>query len=376
VAAAPTLTWLLSSRWERFDGPSRLAGVDLARGLAVIGMLAAHLLVIEPFVLAEPRTWVDVVNGRSSILFATLAGVSVGLVTGARVPLRGAARSRASARIALRAGLLWVLGLLLVSLGLPVAVILPAYAILFLLSLPFLGLRPRTLFVTAGVIALLMPWIQAGFDASGFWTTVEGSQVTSLIGWHYPFPVWIAFLLAGLGIGRCDLRSTRVAGTLAAAGSAAAVLGYGIAAVQPPRDEGTWLGAVLTARAHSSGVFEVIGSGGFAVAVIGLCLLACATPLRWLAIPLRAVGAMPLTAYTAQLVVWAAVAASVLTSLRDLAGFRALEPFWPMTLGIVVGCCAWTFIVGRGPLEAAIDQVTRWAVRDPGRAESVDRLEP
>ena len=63
------------------NAPSRVRGVDLARGLAVLGMLAAHLLVIERFDPTRPGTWVDVVNGRSSILFATLAGVSIALLS-------------------------------------------------------------------------------------------------------------------------------------------------------------------------------------------------------------------------------------------------------------------------------------------------------
>ena len=59
---------------EWFLSPSRIAGVDLARGLAVIGMLAAHLLTIDAFDAGRPETWIDIANGRSSILFATLAG--------------------------------------------------------------------------------------------------------------------------------------------------------------------------------------------------------------------------------------------------------------------------------------------------------------
>ncbi len=79
----------------------------------------------------------------------------------------------------------------------------------------------------------------------------------------------------------------------------------------------------------------MVGSGGFALAVIGLCLLACRTALTWVVLPLRAVGAMPLTAYTAQLVVWAIVAVVLLGDPRDLAAFRDLEPFWPMTITLV-----------------------------------------
>lgn len=378
MAAATGLTAWPRSRWERFDGPSRLAGIDLARGLAVVGMLAAHLLVIEAFSPFEPATWTDVVNGRSSILFATLAGVSIGLVTGGRVPLRGSARVRASARIALRGAALWLLGLALISTGVPVYVILPAYAILFLLSLPFLGLRPRALFLVAGVLALVMPWVQAVLDALPLWSTPEGEQLAAVVGWQYPFPVWIVFLLAGLGAGRCDLRSPHVAGVIAAVGAVLAVIAYGLDAVSGPSgagDAGSLLDEVWTASAHSGGLLEVIGSGGFALAVIGLCLLACRTVLRWVAVPLRAVGAMPLTAYTAQLLAWAIVSMLVFGDAGDLSGFRALEPFWPMMLAIVVGCGAWTLLVGRGPLEAGIDRLVRWLVRGPQVYDGLGRLE-
>jgi hypothetical protein len=379
VAAAAGLTRWLGTRWRRFDGPSRQAGVDLARGLAVAGMLAAHLLVIDAFTWSDPETWVDVVNGRSSILFATLAGVSIALVTGGSRPFRGERRARASGRIALRGALLWVIGVLLVGTGVPVYVILPAYAILFVLSLPFLGLRTRTLFLLAAAVGVLMPFPQALWDAAPFWFTPEGDAVAAATGWHYPFPVWIAFLLAGMGIGRSDLRSARTAAALLGTGAGLAVLGYGVAALSGvgEAEEGLSIAAaVWTARAHSTGVLEVVGSGGFALAVIGLCLLICRTPLRWAAIPLRAVGSMPLTAYTAQIVAWAWISASVLGTTRDLSGFRALEPFWPMTLWLTAACTAWALVVGRGPLEGVIARLAAWVVREPGAREAVDRLVP
>ena len=88
-----------------------------------------------------------------------------------------------------------------------------------------------------------------------------------------------------------------------------------------------------TAAPHSSGLLEVIGSGGFALGVIGLCLLVCRTFVTWVVLPLRAVGAMPLTAYTAQLVIWAIASWVILGTTRDLGGFRDLEPFWPIAIG-------------------------------------------
>lgn len=375
MAVATALSTRIAARWRRFDGAGRLAGVDLARGLAVVGMLAAHMLVIAPFVPTDPATWLDVVNGRSSILFATLAGVSIALVTGGREPVQGATRLRASARIALRGAALWGVGMLLIALGVPVYVILPAYAILFPLSLPFLGLRPRTLFTIAAAIALIVPWPLAALNALPLWRTGPGEALSAALGWAYPFPLWLAFLLAGLAVGRCDLRSVPVAAGLLGAGTTLALVGYGIAALAPASGPaGVWTSA-WSARAHSGGVLEAVGSGGFALAVIGACLLLCRTFLRWLAVPLRAVGAMPLTAYAVQLLLWAAVAAVVLGEADDLTGFRALEPFWPITLFIVAGSCAWTLLVGRGPLEAGVDRFVRWIVPSTDGRARVDRLE-
>ena len=52
----------------------------------------------------------------------------------------------------------------------PVYVILPAYAILFLLALPFTALpRPRRCSPLAGALALVMPFVQVVLDALPFW---------------------------------------------------------------------------------------------------------------------------------------------------------------------------------------------------------------
>lgn len=363
----------MSRAWSRFDGPARLVGIDLARGLAVLGMLAAHLLTIDPFVADDPATWLDVVNGRSSILFATLAGVSIALITGGTRPPTGPARSRAAARLALRGALLWAIGILLVMTGVPVYVILPAYALLFALSLPFLGLRAGKLFLAAGLVAAVMPWVYPFLDAAPIWSGRGGEELQAFVGWAYPFPVWLAFLLAGMGLGRLDLRRLRVQAAIVGVGGAVSALGYGVAIVTAPAlaDADPYLAAVWSADAHSSGLWEVVGSGGFAVATIGLCLLVCRTVLRWLVIPLRAVGSMPLTAYVLQIVVWAIFAAAAFGDPSDLGGVRDSGLFFPLTLGIVVGCTAWALVWGRGPLEAVIDAVVRRVTGPPTRPDAI-----
>ncbi len=356
----------LASLLERLNGPARLGGVDLARGLAVLGMFAAHLLwITDPFDWGAPPTWIAVVDGRSSILFATLAGVSIGLVTGGRMPLPPAAMTTARGRLAVRAGLLWVLGILLILTGVPVFVILPAYALMFLLALPLTSVQTRALLPLAGALAIIMPFVQVVLDAAPFWSTPLGDALSKTIGWHYPFTTWVAFVVAGLGVARAGLRRLRVQLWLVGAGAALAAFAYAAdagAPRDPDAETASYPGALWTARAHSTGLLEVVGSGGFALAVLGACLLLCRTRVTWVVLPLRAVGAMPLTAYTLQLVVWAVVAGATLDRVGDLAGFRDLQPFWPLTIATILLCTAWALLVGRGPLETVVDAASRFAV--------------
>lgn len=370
MAAPSELSSGLAGRWRRLNGPARLAGVDLARGLAVVGMLAAHMLVIDDLVWGDPATWTGLAGGRSSILFATLAGVSIALVTGGRTPVRGEALAHAALRIAVRALTIWVIGILLIATGVPVYVILPAYAILFLLVLPLLALRPATLLATAAAIGLVMPWLHGLVMQLPVWGIPGVADASLLIGWHYPFPVWAAFVVAGLGVGRLDLRSLGVQVGLVLFGGGLALIGYALAGfgdARGPSGEEGLIERVWTAEPHSSGVLEVFGSGGFAIAVLGSCLLLCRPwwrgarlgPIGWVALPLRATGAMPLSAYAGQIVAWAILALTVLRDPGDLRGFLALEPFAPFVVITVAACTAWTLLVGRGPLESVVDRAAR-----------------
>jgi len=360
--------WGAALRQRSLFSPSRIDGVDLARGLAVIGMLAAHLLVIPDLDWTDPTTYDGLVHGRSSILFATLAGVSIGLISGGRRPVSGPRLATVRLRLLVRAAAIWVVGVVLMLLAVPVYVILPAYAVLFLIAAAVLPLRARSLAIAAVAVGVIAPFPQAAIDALAFWSTPAGDDLSNAVGWHYPFLTWIAFVLAGMAAARCDLRRPVTPVLLAFVGAGLAVAGAVLDVV--------WGGSesfgetVWTGQAHSSGLFEVIGSGGFALLVIGACILLCRTPLTWLALPLRAVGSMPLTAYSAQIVVWAVSRPAPEPGTFELDAYRALEPFWPMTLGIIAACTLWAVLVGRGPLEAGIDALARLIVpgvaADPG----------
>lgn len=364
----------LRQRWAGYGQPPRIVGLDVARALAVIGMIGAHVGIVgdaetRDIVWARPETWGGLVNGRSSILFAVLAGISVALLSGGSTPPTGQELSRTRLRLVGRGLAVLGIGLLLELLGTPVVVILTFYGVLFVLAPVFLTWRPRTLFLTAGILAVVGPPVYAlvrvlTLDSSG-----PGIQ---LLLTYYPLPVWLVFLLVGLGLGRLDIRRRDVAVAMALIGAGLALAAYTVGALaeafvleEPAADAGeapTTYGGRLAAAAplqrilsgalsvapHSGGIPEILGSGGVALAVIGLCLL-IAPPLRLVVVPLAALGAMPLSAYSAQI-----VAISVAQGGPGGTAETGNALWGWMVVGLVVACTVWALTLGRGPLERLV----------------------
>jgi peptidoglycan/LPS O-acetylase OafA/YrhL len=93
----------------------RLVGLDLARGLAVFGMYAVHVGP-APGQDGVIGLLMELTQGRSSVLFAVLAGFAVALITGRRTPKTGLAGRQAVAKVIIRAVILIALGTALTSL--------------------------------------------------------------------------------------------------------------------------------------------------------------------------------------------------------------------------------------------------------------------
>jgi uncharacterized protein len=334
--------------------PGRLHGIDVARGLAVLGMMAAHVGAHRDFDFGRPETWLGVVDGRSSILFATVAGVSIALMTGGSTPVRGEELMRARLRILIRAVVIFALGGLLIMLDTRVGIILEFYAVMFALSLPFLRHSARRLFELAALFAVLAPLVNLLLVDELSSTPRVSAIVQFVVTGQYPVLIWLAFLFTGLGIGRLDLRSSLIRRRLVVVGASLAVAGYGLGVLLARtlwRLEGAEV--VFTVEPHSGSVFEVIGSGGFAMAVIGLCLIA-ADRARWLLFPLEATGAMALTVYSLHIVAIALIGDGAF----EQTDYGLYLGFLVVTL---VAATLWRLTLGAGPLERLLAAVARRA---------------
>jgi hypothetical protein len=332
----------------------RLFGPDLARGIALLGMFAAHVV----FDRSE-----NLYDGRSSILFATLAGVSLGLLTGGSQPATGARRIALRGGVAIRGLVLIVIGVFLtVVIDPPLRVILDSYGFAFVLLAPLILLPRRWLAVIGATIVVVAPglvhWLIAHTDPADV-PAVLLPFAEWLVYGTYPMAIWLAFPIAGLICARTGLEHRRTQALMIAGGAVAALIGYGAAAVLPGVD----------AEAHSGTVAEVVGSGGLAIAIIGAATLVGDLPgragrgIRFVLFPIAAAGAMVLTLYTAQ--------ALGLAVTRDLV--RGDSEYWTYpdaTLAVLIVSALligtlWRILLGAGPLERLLRLLT--SLPDPRR---------
>ncbi|MFS8198200.1 DUF418 domain-containing protein [Streptomyces sp. CWNU-52B] len=375
----------------------RLIGIDLARGLAVLGMYAAHVGP-DPSVGGPAGFVLEVARGRSSALFALLAGFSLVLITGRPHPRTGRAGRQAVGRIVIRSVVLIALGFALTALDTDVDVILAFYGLIFLVILPLYRLRARTLMAVAAAGALVMPQVLYVIRQSidhGDWADriVAGDPLARVSGTdgfmellftgEYPVLTWMSFMVAGMAVARLDLTGARVRTRLALAGGALAVVGYGgswlalrlvphaLTTVADATDGGSvssawWSDSVgyltdgtpaawlLVAAPHSQTTFSVLGNTGVALAVVAGCVAVTdRTPrLTRLTVPVRAVGMIALTAYVVHILAIRVVGMAEETgpALVALLGFTGTA---------LLVATLWTRRFRRGPLEYLLHHVTR-----------------
>jgi hypothetical protein len=390
-------------------------GVDAARGVALLGMIAMHSLYVSND--AGRPTWPSMIfSGRAAAVFAVLVGTGIAFTTGRRrvhlsdgLPTAAALGARALA-----------IGAIGLALGYADAelreVVLPYYAVMVALAIPLVFL-PTWLVALLGVaVAAGMPALSHVLRSDLPEPTLENATFghvldqpvalltkLSLTGF-YPALPWMAYLCAGLVIGRLNLVRTRVVVLLLATGAALAVAAsaassillnrYGglarIWAAQPDSGlteaetiellalggEGTtptstwwWL---TTDAPHTGTPFHLAGTIGAALALLGTMLLASRltrpVPRRLAAlvqVPLAGAGAMTLTFYVGHII--------FINSEWD--NFDAVTGYLLQVAVVLAVGLACRATVGRGPLEGLVTALASRARRlaTPASQRALDR---
>ncbi|MFC9789267.1 heparan-alpha-glucosaminide N-acetyltransferase domain-containing protein [Rhodococcus sp. NPDC127528] len=379
----------------------RLTGVDLARGLAVLGMIAVHSL-LDATDDGEPTFMYRISAGHAAAMFAVLAGVAIAFLSGRGQVTRGPRATGITAALAARAAVIGLIGLTLgythVDYG---VVILTYYAVMFLLAIPLIFLSTRTVAVVAVAVTglapvvsqLVRPHLPEVLARQISWETLlhkpfdTASQL--LFTGEFPALVWMSYICVGIVVGRMDLRSVRTSTILAGVGAVLFVLAQAVSwtLLHPfeglthlmslsdpdtveeliafggdgwvPTDTWWWMSV---ATPHTGTALDLTATIGSSLLGLGLCLLlfqirrpGLERVVRIMTSPLVAIGTMSLTVYVAHI--------AFINSDFDVYG--PWEGYLRQLLVMAVAAVAWRATAGRGPLEGLVTSITsrvrRWA---------------
>ena len=365
----------------------RLMGLDAVRGIALIGMMAVHVLPAWTEDFQPTLSW-SLFAGKSAALFAVLAGVTLALTSGGRQPLRGRPLTAARASLAVRGLLILGLGLTIAYFDMPAYIILAYYGVMFLLAIPLLGFSFPLAAAAALAFALYSPVIMQalqdrlpmpGSDPTFSTAIADPAAFSSqmLLTGAYPALPWMAYICAGLAVGRLDLMEARIQVRLLIGGAALAVGAWlasvlalgplgGLKAIKaatpalsaetindiliwgpdPSLPTTSWWWLTIVAP-HSTTPLDFLLTIGISLAVLGAVLLA-APAISGVLTPLAAAGTMTLTLYSTHLLVLAS-------------GFLADLPYlsWGIQVAAaLVFAVLWQKSWGRGPLERLIAAAT------------------
>lgn len=329
----------------------RLDAIDAARGVALVGMMMINIGVVRS------QTWVDRVwtipFGRASVLFVALAGVGMTLFLSSR--RHGTRRWPV---VVWRTVVLLLGGLALQLLTPAVGVILPTYGVLFLGALLWVRLPDRALaaltvlVLFAGPVLVLAHQLPDQHETrAGTLTDDPGTVIHSLVlSGPFPLLVWVVPFLAGMWLGRRDLRDPVTHRRLMLAGGVAAVGAFAVAQVSAmllgARADRGWT-RLLTGAAHGQMPLWLVSSIGSAAFVLGLLLWAWPRIRSW-AMPVADLGRLALTLYVAHVLVIAAMGGRIESRLVGI----------PVTVALVaastVAATLWVRRFGVGPLERVL----------------------
>ncbi|WP_167230142.1 DUF418 domain-containing protein [Massilia rubra] len=296
----------------------RILGFDLARSLAVIGMVIVNFKIVMHASTPDAPWWLaifDALDGRASALFVVLAGIGLSLLSKrARESGDAAALRAARGGILKRAAFLFVAGLLYVQVW--PADILHYYGAYMVIGALALSWRGGAVLAAAAAMLAGFVLLAALFDYgagwnwdtlayAGFWTPTGFLRNLFFNGFHPVFP-WAGFLLLGMALGRVDLQSPTALQRVFIGG-----LAMGVAA-----ESAMAIGALFAAPAGgiwqhlwSSGPLPPlplywIAAAGDAMAVIAACVwIGQRWPHARLLTPLVHTGQLALTLYIAHVVI-------------------------------------------------------------------------
>ena len=355
------------------DAASRIAGLDVARAVAIGGMALIHFAVVLSDQTLESSAvgWaIDRLAGRPATIFMILAGIGVSLRLSRAHDEEGVATVRRSLR---NRGLFFLVSGYAI-LAIWSADILRVYGIGFLLASTLFTTRNRTLWSAVAVsvavfVALIFVidfetnWDFDTLEYANLWTVSGGVMNLFYNGFRAVFP-WVGLLFVGMLIGRRDLRCSQDRRRLLLAGLAiwlgTEALSFQLLKRTVPLVDGADLDSVIaifgTDSLPSLPLF-LLSSSGLAIVTIVSCIefTEVTRPRLWR--PLASAGRMAFTWYIAHIFV--VISAGLLTGFRSDVPPPQMMLVWG-TFFVFMVLFSWGYLQRprHGPLEWLMRRMT------------------
>lgn len=201
------------------DSKPRIAGIDLARSIAIIGMIIVNFKTVFGGEGAEwLKTIIGIFEGKAAATFVVLAGVGLALIMNSSLKDNDLAKLKgARKRIAKRALFLFIVGLSYIAIW--PADILHLYGVYMAITILLLTSKEKTIIASAIALIMAYPilltfwnyetgWNFETLDYQGFWT-IKGFIRNLFFNGFHPVIPWTAFMLIGYWFGKQDLNNTR-----------------------------------------------------------------------------------------------------------------------------------------------------------------------
>jgi uncharacterized protein len=198
---------------------NRIIGVDIARALAVIGMIIVNFKIVfgeEGSELAEFFT--GLLEGKAAATFVVLAGVGIALMSNSAIKNKHDQKvKKIQIGLVKKSIFLFVVGLSYIPIW--IADILHFYGIYIIVTLLLLKSSKKTIFTTSLILIFIYPllmflwnydtsWNFETFEYADFWSITGFFRNLFYNGFHPVIP-WAAFMLAGLWFGKQDLHNNK-----------------------------------------------------------------------------------------------------------------------------------------------------------------------
>jgi uncharacterized membrane protein YeiB len=197
----------------------RIIGIDVARALAVIGMIIVNFKVVFG---ENGRSWVksfaSLFDGKAAATFVVLAGVGLALMTNSAIKNDDQTKlKKAQIRIVKRAVFLFFVGISYITIW--PADILHFYGIYMAIVVVLLRCKEKTILISGISLILVYPilitvlnyetgWNFETLDYQYFWT-IKGFIRNLFFNGFHPVMPWSAFMLFGYWFGKQNLHNDK-----------------------------------------------------------------------------------------------------------------------------------------------------------------------